>query len=200
MSRRATGRKDAGVAALLFYGRITKGQVLYWIGKRTEGVAMNILDFAMKMELDGKAYYEKLADETAVAGLKSIFTSLAKDEQKHYEIILSLKTGTNLKKADSTVLETAKNLFEEIAADRNIAGSLVKSLDGYQHARKLEADSVRYYEDMAKKEENPETVQLLLRIANEEKKHFNIMDNLYDYILAPENFLAWGEFSNLKEL
>ena len=161
---------------------------------------MNILDFAMKMELDGKAYYEKLADETAVAGLKSIFTSLAKDEQKHYEIILSLKSGTNRKMADSTVLETAKNLFEEIAADRDIAGSLKKSLDGYQQARKIEADSVRFYEDLAKKEDNPETVQLLLRIANEEKKHFNIMDNLYDYTLAPQNFLAWGEFSNLKEL
>lgn len=161
---------------------------------------MNIFDFALKMELDGKAYYEKLAAETTVGGLKSIFTSLAADEQKHYEIILAIKTGTNLKMADSMVLETAKNLFEELAADRNIAASLKKSLDGYQHARKIEADSVRFYEDMAKKEDNPATVQLLLRIANEEKKHFNIMDNLYDYVLAPQNFLAWGEFSNLKEL
>jgi len=160
---------------------------------------MNIFDFAMKMEQDGKAYYEKLAAETSVSGLKSIFTSLAADEQKHYELILAIKTGTNLEMADSTVLETAKNLFEGLTADKNIVGSLNKSLDGYQHARKIEADSVRFYEDMAKKEDNPETVQLLLRIANEEKKHFNIMDNLYDYVLAPQNFLAWGEFSNLKE-
>jgi rubrerythrin len=58
---------------------------------------------------------------------------------------------------------------------------------------------VKFFEDMAKKEANPETVQLLLRIANEEKKHFNILNNLYDYILAPQNFLAWGEFSNLKK-
>jgi len=165
-----------------------------------EGFAMNIFDFAMKMELDGKAYYEKLAAETTVGGLRSIFTSLAADEQKHYEVILAIKTGTNLKMADSTVLEKAKNLFEELAADKDMAGSLKKSLDGYQHARKIEADSVRYYEELAKKEDNPETVQLLLRIANEEKKHFNIMDNLSDFTLAPQNFLAWGEFSNLKEL
>ena len=161
---------------------------------------MNIFDFAMKMELDGKAYYEKLAAETTVGGLKSIFTSLAADEQKHYATIQAIKTGTNPKMADSTVLEKAKNLFEELMADKNIAGSLNKSLDGYQHARKIEADSVKLYEDMAKKEDNPETVQLLLRIANEEKKHYNILDNLYDFVLAPQNFLAWGEFSNLKEL
>jgi len=161
---------------------------------------MNIFDFAMKMELDGKAYYEKLADETTVGGLKSIFTSLAADEQKHYETILTIKTGTNLKMADTTVLEQAKNLFEELMGDKNIVGSLKKSLDGYQHARKIEADSVKLYEDMAKQVDNPETVQLLLRIANEERKHYNILDNLYDFVLAPQNFLAWGEFSNLKEL
>ena len=160
---------------------------------------MNIFDFALKMELDGKAYYEKLAAETTNAGLKSIFTGLAADEEKHYDIILAIKTGTDLKMADSTVLEKAKNLFEELRADKDIGGILKKSLDGYQHARKIEADSVKLYEDMAKKEDNPDTVQLLLRIANEEKKHFNILDNLYDYVLAPQNFLAWAEFSNLKE-
>lgn len=160
---------------------------------------MNIFDFAMKMELDGKAYYEKLAADASDGGLKSIFSNLAADEQKHYEIIQSIKSGTKLTMADSTVLEKAKNLFEQLMTDKSIAATLKKSLDGYQHARKIEADSVKFYEDMAKKEDNPETVQILLRIANEEKKHFNILDNLYDYILAPQNYLAWGEFSNLKE-
>lgn len=160
---------------------------------------MNMFDFAMKMELDGKAYYEKLAAETTDGGLKSVFTDLAADEQKHYEIIQAIKSGTNPKMADSTALEKAKSIFEVLMGDMNIVGSLKKTLDGYNHARKLEADSVKLYEDMAKKEDNPETVQLLLKIANEEKKHFNILDNLYDYILAPQNYLAWAEFSNLKE-
>jgi len=160
---------------------------------------MNVFDFAMKMELDGKAYYEKLAADAIDGGLKSIFSNLASDEQKHYEIILSIKSGKKLKMADSAVLEKTKNLFELFMADKSIAVALKKSLDGYQHARKIEADSVRFYEDMAKKEDNPETVQLLLMIANEEKKHFNILDNLCDYVLTPQNFLAWGEFSNLKE-
>jgi len=40
---------------------------------------------------------------------------------------------------------------------------------------------------------------LLQKIANEEKKHYNIMENLYDLVLAPQTYLAWGEFSNLKE-
>jgi len=160
---------------------------------------MNIFDFAMKMELDGKAYYEKLATDTTDGGLKSIFSNLAADEQKHYDIIQTIKSGTKLKMVDSKVLEEARNLFELLMTDKGIANSLKKSLDGYQHARKIEADSIKLYEEMAKNEDNPEIVQLLLRIANEEKKHFNILDNLCDYVLAPQNYLAWGEFSNLKE-
>lgn len=161
---------------------------------------MNIFDFAMKMELDGKAYYEKLASEAAQAGLKTIFIRLAADEQKHYDTIQALKSGVSGAMADSTVLEEAKNLFADLTEDKNIVGSLKRSLDGYKHARKTEADSVRFYQDAAGKESNPDTAKLLLRIANEEKKHYNIMDNLYDFTLAPQYFLAWGEFSNLKEL
>ena len=161
---------------------------------------MNVFEFAIKMELDGKAYYEELANETGETGLKSIFTRLAADEQKHCDTIKAIKAGSSLSMADTTVLDEAKNLFEELTKEKNVTGSLKKSLDGYQHARSIEADSVRFYEDMATKETNPETRLLILRLAGEEKQHYNIMDNLYDFVLAPQNFLAWGEFSNLKEL
>lgn len=161
---------------------------------------MNVFDFAMKMELDGKQYYEKLADETDERGLKNIFTRLAADEQKHFDTIKAIKSGTSWSMTDTTVLDEAKNLFQELDKDKNIIGTLKKSLDGYLHARKIEADSIRFYEEMANKETNPQTGQLLLRIAEEEKKHYNILDNLYDFALAPQNFLAWAEFSNLKEL
>ena len=46
---------------------------------------MNVFDFAIKMELDGKAFYEKLAKGTNIAGLQTIFSRLAADEQKHRE-------------------------------------------------------------------------------------------------------------------
>ena len=110
-----------------------------------------------------------------------------------------MKQGAGGKMADSTVLEDARNVFQDLMADKTLAAGLSKSLDGYRHARKVEADSVKLYEDMAEKEKNEETARLLRKIAEEEKKHYSIMENLYDYSLAPQNYLAWGEFSNLKE-
>lgn len=160
---------------------------------------MNLFDFAMKMEMDGKAYYEKLAAENPVAGLKNIFLSLAQDELKHYKAIQDMKAGVKGEMADTGILKEAQNVFQDLVLDRSVVDNMKKDLDGYRHAMKIEAESIRLYEDAAAKENNTETAQLLLRIAGEEKKHFNIMENLYDIVLAPQNYLAWGEFSNLKE-
>jgi len=161
---------------------------------------MNVFDFAMKMELQGKACYENLASTTRVAGLKNIFAGLAADEQKHYEVFRGLKEGKAFDMADSRMLEQAKSVFREMVLEKESIVGLREDLEGYRLGLKIEADSVQLYEDLAKKEQNPDTVQMYLRIANEEKKHFNIMENICDFVMKPKYFLEWREFSNLHEL
>ncbi|MCP3175475.1 MAG: ferritin family protein [Desulfuromonadales bacterium] len=159
---------------------------------------MNVFEVAMKMEDDGKAYYQKLAAQTAHEGLHKIFLQLAEDEQKHHDIFKRLKEKTPTSMQKSTALEQAKNVFETLIASRTnltIAGDL----DGYRHAMKLEANSFRFYEEAAAKEQDAKVKELLLQIAGEEQKHFNILQNVYDFVNAPNQFLAWAEFSNLGE-
>ena len=140
---------------------------------------------------------DELAARTGVAGLRTIFGWLAAEEQKHYDTIRAMKKGAAWSMTDTTVLERAKNVFEEVVKDQSLPGSLKEDLDGYKHAMKIEADSVRLYEDMATRESEEERVRLLLKIANEEKQHYNIMENLYDFVLRPKYYLEWREFSNL---
>ncbi len=161
---------------------------------------MDIFDFAMKMEQDGKILYEGLAKRTSLAGLANIFSMLADDEQKHYETFRELKDlGGKTTMPDSKVLESAKNIFEEIVIGKESLDSMKEDLDGYQLAMRIEADSVRFYENAASREEREDIKSLLLRIAEEEKKHYNIVENIYDFVLRPKYFLVWREFSNLKE-
>ncbi|OGU07204.1 MAG: ferritin [Geobacteraceae bacterium GWC2_58_44] len=161
---------------------------------------MNVFDFAMKIELQGKAYYENLAASAKLAGLRTIFTELAADEQKHYDVLRGLKEGKTWEMADSRVLEHTRSVFTDLLRDRDVEVGLQEALDAYKLALKVEADSVRLYEDMAKKEENPETVQLYLTIANEEKKHYNIIENICDFVMRPKYYLKWREYSDLDDL
>jgi len=161
---------------------------------------MNIFDYAMKMELDGKAFYEKLATETESEGLRKIFNELAEDEQKHYEIFQQLKEKQPIKSIkESTALEGAKDIFAEMQADQSAKSLLKTNVDAYQYAMKTERESAKLYRDAAEKEEDSEVKNLLLKIAMEEQKHLNILENIFDFINAPSQSLVWGEFSNLEE-
>ena len=161
---------------------------------------MNVLDFAIEMENDGFAYYKDLAYSSTLSGLKTIFTSLAADELKHAEVFKALNTGKAVDKMPaSETLETSTNLFKQLSGGTEGLNSIADSLKAYQHAMKLEANSFRFYEEIAEKETNPLVKALLLQIAEEEHTHFNILENVYNFVNAPNQSLEWGEFSNLGE-
>lgn len=159
---------------------------------------MKILDYALKMEADGKAYYEEMGKQAKLPGLKTIFRRLAEDEQKHYEIFEQLIAGnTALAIPESTVLAEAKNVFAELRTE-NLAG-VTDSMEAYRHAMKLEAESYRLYKQAAQDEQDGATQTLLLKIAEEEQKHFNILENIYLFISAPNQHPAWAESTNLDD-
>lgn len=161
---------------------------------------MNIFDFAIEMEDDGYNYYKNLASSSTLPGLMTIFTSLAEDELKHAEIFRALKAGTKIVSMPaSQALDTAQNIFKQLPRDAENLKGVSDSLAAYQHAMKLEADSFRLYEDAASKEADTNVKGLLLQIAGEEHKHFNILENVFNFVNAPNQHLAWGEFSNLGE-
>jgi len=162
---------------------------------------MNVLDVAAAKEKQVQSYYEKLAGETALAGIRNIFTLLAGDEKKHYEMVLAIRDGRLPDLSpDSTALEYARETLGNLIGDKNAAASIRNDLEGYRHALKVEAESVRFYESIAGEEKDANSGKVLQKILGEEKKHYNIVENLYDFALKPEYFLASGEFSNLREL
>jgi len=162
---------------------------------------MNVLDVAASKELEMKSCYEKIARESSLVGICTIFSLLARDEEKHYEMVLALKNGTYPElPTDSTVLETAREMVGGFVGDKDVAGSLRNDLEGYRLALAMEDESVRFYEKIAAAENDAASRKVLLKILGEEKKHYNVVENLYDFAFKPEYFLAWAEFSNLREL
>lgn len=165
-----------------------------------ESQDFNIYDYAMKMELDGKSFYARQASESDVAGLRTIFSRLAEDEQKHYDMLKQLKDRSGpVVMATSARLEETKNVFQELLENGQTPDELSGDIEGYRYAMKVEAESFRLYEAAAAKETDESVRRVLLRIAEEEHEHFNILENIYQFVNAPNQYLAWGEFSNLDE-
>ena len=154
---------------------------------------MNVFDFAMQMELDSKAHYEKLASETSNTGLKNLLTILAANEMRHFDAMNALKRKEPAEMADSLALEDAKDVYESMRIDENLVSELNTTRDGFRHAMKLEEESIRFYEKIVREEtegNRPEVIPLLLKITEEEKKHYRLVEKIHDLIARFENFFA----------
>uniref|UniRef100_A0A831XDN4 Ferritin n=1 Tax=Geobacter metallireducens TaxID=28232 RepID=A0A831XDN4_GEOME len=163
---------------------------------------MKVLDFALEMEQMGKSYFERLAGETTVGGIRTVFNLLAREQQELYDTFLAMKRGASAHcNADSQALERARDRFAEIFAANGTAVDLLKEdLEAYEHAMKVEADIVRFFEELAEQERNEESRALLREIAAEERRHYDVVESIHDFVAAPKWHLNWGEFSNLKEI
>jgi len=160
---------------------------------------MNVFDFAMRLEEESRASYEKLADEADSMELKSIFSLLADSEREHHEHLTILKTTTDPAVAESVTLDRAGGFIHELVGTIAAADVVHNDNDGYRHALKQEEISISLYDNLAKREPNGLTAALLRTLAAEERHHREMMENIYDFVETPRTYLAWGEFSNLRD-
>ena len=71
---------------------------------------MNIFDYAMNMERDGRKFFQKLADSAPDEGVRSIFEMLVQDEDRHLKALEEV-AEREYDMGDTEVLPTAKNIF-----------------------------------------------------------------------------------------
>jgi rubrerythrin len=155
----------------------------------------------MQMELDGKEFYLRGAQSTREQNLKKIFEMLAEEEERHYRVFRKLLEGdagaeSELDTGGAAAMDASKTIFKQLA-DRGattLVGSDARSL--WQKAREIEEKSEKLYRDRADEEKDEGRKRLLNRIADEEKSHIYLVDNVLVYLRDPEQFRDSQQFKN----
>ncbi|UCC44836.1 MAG: ferritin family protein [Candidatus Zixiibacteriota bacterium] len=163
---------------------------------------MNIFEFAMKMELDGKQYYEESAAKVNSPELKRILMELASDEQKHYTIFRALRDGMPVEYDEARktkVLSEIKNVFETLKARGGDFSFPDEAKEIWIHAQKIEKDSETFYREQAGEVTDSKQANILNRIADEEHKHWVTMENVINFLDRPNHWLEDAEWSNLED-
>ncbi|GFE62269.1 ferritin family protein [Geobacter sp. AOG2] len=160
---------------------------------------MNVFDCAIKIEEESRKLYEELATAATVPELKNLFTLLAASEEEHRDALVKMKMDAKPSKAQFKALEEAACVFQPLLAKRELMTELKNERDAYLHVVKEEEKEIGFYVESADQAKDEAVREILLKIAEEERKHLSIVENIYSFVESPKNFLAWGEFSNLKE-
>lgn len=159
---------------------------------------MNIFDFAMEMEKDGERYYRDLAGKTPNKGLKNILNMLADEEVKHFETMRLLKNKSP-KVEDSAILSNVKNIFARMKEAGETIDTEGEQISLYKKAQELEKRSADFYEKQSKETQDKTKKEIFLKLTDEEKKHYFILENIIEFISKPKTWLEDAEFNHLEE-
>lgn len=160
---------------------------------------MNIFDYAMSMEKEGEAYYRDFEKRIDNEGLKKILTWLADEEVKHYNIFVEMKENKNPLVAKTNLLKNAKAVFEKMSKSKKPFDFNSSQPDLYRKAQQLEKKTIDFYLQKSEEVERQKQKELLVKIAEEEKKHYFLLDNIIEFITRPEIWLENAEFTHLEE-
>jgi rubrerythrin len=159
---------------------------------------MNIFEYAMQMEKDGEDYYRQLAQQTANKGLKTILAMLADEEVKHYNAIERMQSE-DAHMTDTTILTDAKNIFVQIKDSGASFDFDIKQTELYRKAQDIEERSRDFYLEKANEVDEQYQQDIFLRLAEEEKKHYFLLENIIEFVSRPETWLENAEFYHLEE-
>ncbi len=159
---------------------------------------MDIFEYAMQMEKDGEDYYRQLAQQTENKGLKTILTMLADEEVKHYKAIEKMKTEKP-QMVETTILSNAKNVFAQLKESDEKLDSDIEQKELYIKAQDIEKESQDFYKEKANEVKEEYQKVLFLRLAEEEKRHYFLLENIIDFVSRPETWLENAEFNHLDE-
>ena len=161
---------------------------------------MDIYKFAMQMELDGRHFYLDLAKKTKNAGIKSVLTMMAESEAKHYNVILDMQKNDKAEYSkDVEVLTKIKNVFSKMKEEKEIDVD-VSQVEFYKKASEIEADSEKFYLERADEEKDPHRKEIFLTLANEEKGHCILLENLVNLVSQPDSWIENSEWYDIDEV
>ena len=166
---------------------------------------MDIIKFAMKMELDGKAFYEKQAEQTQQSELKKILLTLAEEEDRHFRFFKNLSDNRDAaigpeEFSDSEASRKISNIFEVLAQNTEPKPFGEDIIGVWTEARRLEEEAVAFYREKAAEESDESRRNLLLKIAEEEYRHVLMIDNVLTWLKHPAAFAASSQYKNFLSL
>ena len=164
---------------------------------------MDVFEFAMQMEKDGQAYYENMAAQAENAVLKEILTNLAQDEVKHYNLFKKFRDGditavADMEASGSKVFQNAKNVFQNLKASGTPGGFSEDIVEAWKKAQEVEKKSEDFYREKVAEEANEGIKNTIIKIADEEHKHWTLIDNVINFLNRPRQWLEDAEWNNME--
>jgi rubrerythrin len=160
---------------------------------------MDALELARNIETEGKEYYTKLAKESPEPSLAGVFSFLAKEEQRHFDIFDALQKKRPATTQPGTVLAEAKKMFSGLSSHFALPELFYDYTAAYMRALEMEQKSIALYDGMLGSASSDEDKKVFSFLIKEEQKHEHLIEHLIEFVNKPNVFLETAEFNHLQD-
>lgn len=155
---------------------------------------MNVYEYAMKVEKEGEAYYREMAAAATNSGLKRIFTMLADEEVKHYNVFKNMMKKEDMNLEELDLITDTKTIFQTLNEEKNNVTFDAEQIKFYKDAIAREESSHDFYAEKAAELDNEKQKKIFLHVAKEEIIHKQILEEIVAFLEEPADWVASAEF------
>ena len=141
------------------------------------------LDYAMEVELQGKEFYLKQASVTEDSAFREIFEGLAKDEEKHYQLLKQIRDSGVYDFKESRVTDRVETIF-----DAPVNSSSYIAI--YQQALEFEEKAIDLFGELARKATSQQERDVFLMLEREEEGHKTLLWRILQLLQRPEEYYS----------
>lgn len=161
----------------------------------------DVLNMALENERQGHKLLSDARDACEDRLAKATFDFLAREEIKHMEAIRAFAAAGGaalpvsaqpLSKADAA--RSIKGIFEQFGWQyEQAAGEYDARLEAYRTAMEMERHGHEFYEEAARSAGDPKAREFYEFLAAEEIRHFEIIQETYEFLQQPDALMAMEE-------
>lgn len=144
----------------------------------------DILDYAIGKEKEAVEFYTELSGLEIFSGAKETFAGFAQEEEKHVALLENFSTDN--KEIDAYQFKWIPDLKRsDYMVDIEYEKGMLYN-DILRLAMKREEKALKLYSELMEKAENDAFAKLFKILCQEEAKHKNILETMYDDFMATQ--------------
>lgn len=157
---------------------------------------MNAIEIAIKMEKDAIDFYQQAAQKTQNPVGKKMFISITEDEKRHLQMLSDILKEVDITIKEVSPMQNIKTIFETMKDSMmNRVTATNDELEGFRIAMEMEKEGIEFYNKTRTEAKTEKEKKLFERLIEEEKQHFAIFSNTYNFMKDTGNWYMWEEHS-----
>lgn len=143
-----------------------------------------VIDYAIEREKEAAEFYESVSKEEPMSGAKEMLDEFAKEERKHQAMLEKFQTEG----IDRSLAEYKLKWIPDIKRSDYVVEMEYKKGMGFSEllmlAMKREEKALKLYNELLAKAEGEDAKKLFKVLCQEEAKHKNTLETMYDDHMA----------------